>query len=95
MNEFKVTFHPFTCSLVPAKIVLDWKALFIVGRPLYESDTLELENSIDVQSSFMTTVSSMDGLKPATSNDRVLNNIDFNDYKVSPFMDVLSVNGSM
>jgi len=63
-------------------MVLDWKALFIAGRPLYESDSLELGNSMDLHSSIMTTANSLEGLKAPTSNDRVLNNIDFEDYHV-------------
>lgn len=69
-------------SLVPAKMVMDWKALFILGRPLYEPESMDPNLSLDLQSSFMTTLSSMDGLKPPTSNDRMLNDIDFEDYIV-------------
>ena len=70
-------------------MVIDWKALFIAGRPLYESDGIELSNSVDLHSSFMTTACSVEGLKPPTTNDRVLNNIDFEDYNVSMYIAIM------
>lgn len=77
-----VTCEFFSNRLVPAKMVLDWKALFIRGRPQYESSAMDMGNSLDLHSSFVTHVSSTDGLKPPVDNNRVLNDIDFDDYKV-------------
>lgn len=70
----------FLPSLVPAKIVLDWKTLFILGRSLYEEDLVD-SGSIECRSSFITT--SSDGTRPLATNDQLLNDVDFQDYNVT------------
>lgn len=70
----------FLHSLVPAKIVQDWKTLFMLGRALYEEDLVDMW-SIDHHSSIVTTTSS-EGIRPLATNKQLLNDVDFQDYMV-------------
>ena len=75
------------CSLVPAKIVRDWKMLFITGRSLYDSSGPELSGEMgvvmDLNSSSITRSSL--NTQHERSNDQLLNDIDFQEYKVRYF----------
>ena len=73
----------FICThnyrLVPAKIVRDWKLLFISGQPLYEGDG----DMSDAKSSGVSGSSSHDySLKTYRDNQRLLDEFDFQEYKV-------------
>ena len=70
----------FLHSLVPAKIVQDWKTLFILGRPIYEEDWID-SWPLDHYSSMVTTTSS-DVMRPLATNDQLLNDLDLKDYIV-------------
>ena len=68
----------FLHSLVPAKMVLDWKLLFITGRPLYGDGST---GPVDALSSTIT--GSSDESRIYSTNDQLLNDIDFQQYKVN------------
>ncbi len=75
-------------SLVPAKIVLDWKMLFISGRPLYDNSIMMMDGpgggevgmGMDLNSSSVTRSSV--NTQHERSNDQLLNDVDFQEYKV-------------
>lgn len=73
-------------SLIPAKIVRDWKMLFISGRPLYDSSIMDLAwgdqagMGMDLNSSSITRSSL--NTQHERSNDQLLNDVDFQEYKV-------------
>lgn len=75
--------------LVPAKIVLDWKMLFISGRPLYDNNSIaaltevpgEAGMGVDLNSSSITRSSL--NTQHERSNDQLLNDLDFQEYKVT------------
>ena len=65
--------------MVPAKIVRDWKMLFIAGRPLYEGEG----DMSDAKSSSVSGSSTYDSThRTYTNNQQLLDDTDFNDYKV-------------
>lgn len=68
-------------SLVPAKIVCDWKTLFVTGRPLYEEGIMDatMEATLDVMSSSLTRSS----VYADISSEQLLNDVDFQEYKVT------------
>ena len=73
--------------MVPAKIVRDWKTLFIAGRPLYEDGNGGSEESEtrdeggDVQSSI---TSSLTSSQPSSQvdNGQLLDDADLSEYRV-------------
>ena len=73
--------------MVPAKIVRDWKMLFIAGRPLYEDGNEGSEGSEardergDVQSSI---TSSLTSSQPSSQvdNGQLLDDADLTEYRV-------------
>ena len=66
--------------MVPAKIVRDWKMLFIAGRPLYEGEG----DMSDAKSSSVSGSSTCDPTRRThTDNQQLLDDTDFNEYKVS------------
>lgn len=69
-------------SLVPAKLVCDWKTLLITGRPLYEEALTDpnLEVPPDVISSSLTRSSVY--TQQDIPNEQLLNDVDFQEYKV-------------
>ena len=65
--------------MVPAKIVRDWKMLFIAGRPLYETDG----DMSDAKSSGISGSSTYDySQKIHQNNQQLLDDSDFQEYKV-------------
>ncbi len=68
-------------SLVPAKIVRDWKVLFIAGKPLYDEDDTGPKNAL---SSVVTGISdNTTGTQYNNmENSKILNDYDFQEYKV-------------
>ena len=76
-------------SLVPAKIVRDWKMLFISGRPLYDTSVMDLAvgetgMGMDLNSSSITRSSV--NTQHERSNDQLLNDVDFLEYKVHSYV---------
>ena len=73
--------------MVPAKIVRDWKTLFIAGRPLYEDDNGGAEGvegreeGGDVQSSITSSVTSSQ-LSSQVDNSQLLDDADLREYRV-------------
>ena len=68
--------------MVPAKIVCDWKMLFIAGRPLYEGEG----DMSDAKSSSVSGSSTYDPTRRThTDNQQLLDDTDFNEYKVSTY----------
>ena len=66
--------------MVPAKIVRDWKMLFIAGRPLYETDG----DMSDAKSSGVSQSSSYGyNQKVYQDNQQLLDDSDFQEYKVN------------
>lgn len=70
----------FCNRLVPAKIVSDWKTLFVTGRPLYEETGLE--NSMDTAYTALSSSLTRSSIYGDTSNEQLLNEMDFQEYKV-------------
>ena len=63
-------------------MVLDWKTLFIRGRPLYEED-VGVSHPLHQGSSIVTTMTtSSDVLRQQVTNDQLLNDSDFHEYNV-------------
>lgn len=58
----------------------DWKTLFMAGRPLYEENLEASRRSaeLDIMSSSLTRSTQLD----TTTDDQLLNDIDFQEYKV-------------
>ena len=70
----------YFCRLVPAKIVCDWKMLFVAGRPLYEGEG----DMSDAKSSSVSGSSTYDPThRTHANNQQLLDDTDFNEYKVS------------
>ena len=73
--------------MVPAKIVRDWKTLFIAGRPLYEDGnegvegTQGREEGGDVQSSITSSVTSSQQSNQV-DNGQLLDDADLREYRV-------------
>ena len=66
--------------MVPAKIVRDWKTLFIAGHHLYETDG----DMSDAKSSGVSQSSSYGyNQKVYQDNQQLLDDSDFQEYKVS------------
>ena len=61
------------CRLVPAKLYNDWMELFVAGKPLHD---VEETTSLLADSS----------VEPLLADDsqRILNDADFNEYRVCP-----------
>ncbi len=73
-------YYSHTLRLVPAKIVRDWKMLFVTGRPLYDEGLADvaMETPGDVLSTSLTRSS----VYADTPNNQLLDDLDFQEYKV-------------
>ena len=70
----------YTHSLVPAKLVRDWKTLFIAGRPLFEEEGGTREEGEGRLSSLSSSSGSKQGER---DKERLLDETDFHEYRVS------------
>ena len=71
--------------MVPAKIVKDWKTLFIAGSPLYEDSDGGSEGG-DVQSSVASSTASCPSHQ--ADSQQLLDDADLLEYRVGIFADI-------
>lgn len=72
-------------SMVPAKIVRDWKTLFIAGRPLYEESDGGSEGG-DVPSPVASSTASCPSQQ--VDSQQLLDDADLLEYRVSIFANI-------
>ena len=77
--EWSDAYFTYAYSRVPAKLVRDWKTLFIKGQPLFEEDEGLREGGEGLSS-----LSSSSGSKQGDQDkERLLDETDFHEYRVS------------
>jgi hypothetical protein len=79
-----VEYRKLTQNLIPAKLMRDWKVLFLTGKPLYE-DYIDGCN-LDVESSMASGGSTED----KRDSEEVLDDVDIQEYLVIPYSNIIT-----